>query len=902
MIDDSRIYKIIQTNTNLSSKKILHPLRNKMTFVGEFWETPESLLQSHLDLKDTLETVVDDKGKDTGVLTDESKKAYAEHWKFVQERVKWINSKTGDMNLAKQYSGGFSTIHPYALLNLYGASAISNSSLSSLVKDKNWVDDIDQSTPLGQLNASLRRKIRKNPVIPVLPSGISGQPLTSNTKKTNDAIAKNENDNEEVAELKRDLYNLYYDDENNGINTDILANYMEDTPSNVYDNRNTRKWYEVNVKDSNYSGRYAKNPTTSDLINWASQEPRGRFPYSYTDFVYCKYWNKIPNNHLITLRRFANPTTDNLEPANYKGGNYEDTGKTYESTTMVKNPNYKQDSSTDSSDGNSTAAPGANNTNANANNTSAKNANTSNSNKSGDKEAAKTTDPSVNTKDEYLPQKETRPIYAIKSAPMRSKEPYTPLCTAVTYFGGDTGNKLNDILKFTVGYNWTEAKSDVWQATSNQQEDGGMVNSNTWTGAGIGFLSRALGILGDLKGDQPIDSAAAAGLPPDPYAPGGVYENRIIGPINVITEVKKRDRGLKFTQDGLNITFEYVSRPIAGINNKAILLDLLGNMLAMTYSEGHFFGGAVRYRNENPAIYPWRNTSDWNKLYSGKLFGKNGFYSSVVGRVFNKENFNFLGGMIKGLLDGVMQGAKDLLNTMFGNGKDNSQEAAEKRKKAGSILTRVKGTAGRALAAKLVKGTTAPWLQNAHALLTGEPVGDWHLTIGNPLNPIAMIGNLIVDTADFEFSDELGPDDFPIGFKCVVHLKHGMGRDRGAAESMFNRGNGRIYMLPNGFRSSADSETTVDAYTGVHNKQKDTMHISPRTGTLMPSGTDSIIKGAENDGKIALNNTKAIKYDLNEQKLNNYYNPMQFTMLLNSANDGIANYYYLNSKFVHYVI
>ena len=858
MIDDSRIYKIIQTNSDLKSKRIIHPLRNKMTFVGDFWETPESLMQSHLDLKESLDVVVKD-GKTTDELTDESKKAYADHWKYVKERVKWINSKTRDLRLAYQYSGGFSTIHPYALLNLYGAAT-----MKSKVDLSTWKDTY---VPVAdRTDASTNQK---------------GTANASGTQVMNSAIATNKSTDSLTLEQE---FNQLYEDT---AQSDKVLNTFDDSPNNLYDNKNTRKWYEVNVKDSANPGRYAKNPTTSDLINWAAQEPRGRFPYSYTDFVYCKWWNKIPNNRLITLRRYANPTTDNLEPANYKGGEYEDTGKTYAHTTQVENPNYKDPSTNDAS-ANADGAPGGTDASANTGNANAQ-AKANSNNK----------DSSVNTTDRYLTKTEQLPVYAIKSAPMRSKQPYTPLVTAVTYFGGDTGNKLSDILKFTVGYNWTDAKSDVWEATSNQQEDGGMVNSNTWTGSGIGFLARSLGILGDLRGDQPIDSAAAVGLPPDPYASGGVYENRIIGPINVITSVKKRDRGLKFSNDGLSITFEYTARPIAGINNKAIMLDLLGNMLAMTYSLGQFFGGAVRYRNPNPAIYPWRNVSDWNKLYSGKLFGKNGFYSSVVGRVFNKENFNFLGGMIKGLLDGVMQGAKDLLNTMFGNKKDDSKAAADRRKQAGSVLDRVKGTAGRALAAKLVKGTTAPWLQNAHALLTGEPVGDWHLTIGNPLNPIAMIGNLIVDTADFEFSDELGPDDFPIGFKCVVHLKHGMERDRGAVESMFNRGAGRIYMLGDSFKSSADSETTVDAYTGVHNKQAGTLNISPRTGFLVPAGTDSIIKG--NTG-VDLANSKAIVYDQNEQKLNNYYNPMQFTMMLNSANDGIPNYYYVNSKFVNFVI
>ena len=97
-------------------------------------------------------------------------------------------------------------------------------------------------------------------------------------------------------------------------------------------------------------------------------------------------------------------------------------------------------------------------------------------------------------------------------------------------------------------------------------------------------------------------------------------------------------------------------------------------------------------------------------------------------------------------------------------------------------------------------------------------MGEWHLTIGNPLNPIAMIGNLICDGLEIKWSDELGPDDFPIGFDAIVTLKHAMGRDRDAVESMFNRGYGRIYSLPNMFRSSADYETSVDKWTGPQNR------------------------------------------------------------------------------------
>lgn len=108
------------------------------------------------------------------------------------------------------------------------------------------------------------------------------------------------------------------------------------------------------------------------------------------------------------------------------------------------------------------------------------------------------------------------------------------------------------------------------------------------------------------------------------------------------------------------------------------------------------------------------------------------------------------------------------------------------------------------------------------ALLIGEPVGEWHTTIGNPLNPIAMIGNLIVDHIEIEFNDELGPDDFPTELKIVVTLNHGMARDRDAIQSIFNRGMGRIYELSDDIKGSADYETAVDAYTRDGGKYKTT--------------------------------------------------------------------------------
>ena len=93
------------------------------------------------------------------------------------------------------------------------------------------------------------------------------------------------------------------------------------------------------------------------------------------------------------------------------------------------------------------------------------------------------------------------------------------------------------------------------------------------------------------------------------------------------------------------------------------------------------------------------------------------------------------------------------------------------------------------------------------SLLTGAPVGEWHLTIGNPCNPIAMIGNLICKNVKIEFGDILGPDDFPTTLKATFQLEHGRDRERGEIESMFNRGDGRLYA------SSAPTSASVGSYS-----------------------------------------------------------------------------------------
>lgn len=484
---------------------------------------------------------------------------------------------------------------------------------------------------------------------------------------------------------------------------DISTNYLIDSSSH-------RPWYEVDIKDSTSNIGYSKYPTTARIIDWGNSDSRGRTPYQFQDFVFSKWWNKIPNNRLITLRRYSMPIYDNFETV-------------------------------------------------------------------------------------YDPEGEDENLFP-------------PVATAVTYFGEDTGNSLKDILKFTTGLNWGDVSANVWTV------DGGPAVSinEAMSGAGnalgleklFSVAGNALTGLSILNNDiSPNGLIEKNGLPPDPYQ-NGPYENRILGPVNRIDAVKKREAGLKFEMSGLKIKFDYVARPIGGINSKAVLLDILSNFMLMGSASAIFFGGAHRFRIQG-CRFPANKNSAIRKLYSGDLEGGiNDMFKQFTNTIEG-------GGESGGFLNMLMETAKGLLSDLLGAIGNPFGLAVEDTENEGAQTA--KEGIKNAVIQKMHTGMRYPYLQGMRALLIGEPVGEWHLTIGNPMNPIVTIGNLICTGIDVEIDDAqgLGPDDFPLGFTITVSLEHGMARDKDAIESMFNRGGGRIYELD--IETSADKQTRVDRET-----------------------------------------------------------------------------------------
>lgn len=499
--------------------------------------------------------------------------------------------------------------------------------------------------------------------------------------------------------------------------------YGSEGGAKLMNQRGERRWYEVDQAFGTGStdlANFASNPTTSSLISWGNGDPYGRTPYHFTDFVFSKYWNKVENNRLITLRRFGAPILDNLKFPGMDG------------VTKLGNPGS---------------------------------------------ETYKGTTDSGST----------------------SRILFPPMAHAVTYFGEETGNNLNDILKFTTGLRWDDVKSDVWEVRAESTPDN---EAGPGVFKSLAGLSKMLAIAGGNFDPQLIMNQG--NLPPDPYKEGP-YENRILGPVNRIDSVKRRIAGLDFEWSGLNLQFEYVARPVGGVNPKAVLLDIMSNFLIIGSASAVFFGGQHRFMS-NPAKYPFlggeKGIEAW---YSGKPLQWAGHtVDAFVGQVTNED-------------DGIAKGAQGFFDQLLGKTGEGGIKG---------IFGAVKGLfTGEGPGANLIKGKLAeksagqvPYLQGMKALLTGEPVGEWHVTIGNPLNPIAMIGNLICTGIEIEFGNELGPDDFPTEIKITVKLDHGMPRDRDAIQSIFNRGMGRIYDLPDKFEGTADGQTKVDNYTANANE------------------------------------------------------------------------------------
>jgi hypothetical protein len=216
------------------------------------------------------------------------------------------------------------------------------------------------------------------------------------------------------------------------------------------------------------------------------------------------------------------------------------------------------------------------------------------------------------------------------------------------------------------------------------------------------------------------------------------------------------------------------------MNQKAVMLDLIANILRVTYMEGTFWGGSVKW------VGPPGNNSLMNKMHSfiDNAWEKlGGFAESFLNGSINWQE---LFGSLSDAAGNFVNGAAKTAEGMFKNGA-----VEEEMKEFGQAVTKYMEdkNMGEALKGQLKNALGRPALYAINSFVSGEDLGLWHLTIGNPLNPIAVMGNLILQNAELSFGDvPLGLDDFPTEIKVAITLKHCKPRDLTGIAKLFTKG------------------------------------------------------------------------------------------------------------------
>ena len=200
------------------------------------------------------------------------------------------------------------------------------------------------------------------------------------------------------------------------------------------------------------------------------------------------------------------------------------------------------------------------------------------------------------------------------------------------------------------------------------------------------------------------------------------------------------------------------------------------------------------------------------------------------------------------MANNTLQAAKDLLsgNMTMGEVVDKMGAVAQKGAQKVSDMN-----LGQAMMGSIKNKLGRPSLYAFDSLLTGAKVGLWHVTIGNPKNPIATFGNLIMTNAKITHSGPLGFDDFPTDLHVSVSLKHAMSRDATEISKMYTKGQNGIYL------SLCSPFNTIEFNDG----QKAKTNINLETPSEAPSKNQ--INNATNNQNQSKENKKNAD---NEQK------------------------------------
>lgn len=469
-----------------------------------------------------------------------------------------------------------------------------------------------------------------------------------------------------------------------------------DTPEN---RRNIKKNSDCSIKN---------------LVNSSKLGVLGSATYDYSDFAYCKYLGKMPNNYMITLRRFPIAVNDYIKP--------------------IGNNSFPKTSFGDPS-----------------------------------------------AKGSYVPP--------------------TSLGCLVTWIG-TPGNELESILTYSYNMSYKSLEGTMQDDQMSDQPNPLNTLFSTFDPKYQAAVQK--GMAGNaLTSSNLFGGKIKEGFGKAPYQDHLNHRdaNKVYGPVDRVQDTHIRsDEGLKFNHS-FTLTFEYELRAYNNINTRQAMLDLLANVLAVTYQAGDFFPGGYRALG-----------APQSDVFSNlRIMQTQGGISDFT-NAFHKD------------IQTIMSKTSDYIESN------------------GGIVKTVKNLAS-SFGGMLIGGLLNKWgrpQKNAlNSLLSPAPVGLWHVTVGNPFHPIMTIGNMILEKTTITHTGPLGLDDFPTGLKVVCELKRAKGRDKRDIEKLYMHGINRIYShvgnnIEKLYKSAPEykgGDKTVNVYqvnpesfSGV--KQKDIMETS----------------------------------------------------------------------------
>jgi hypothetical protein len=492
----------------------------------------------------------------------------------------------------------------------------------------------------------------------------------------------------------------------------------------------------------------SRNPTAQQIIKVTTASgnhlnPQSKYvgqPYNVKDFIFCKHYGVIPNNRMITLRRFPGPVMDNLRVP-ISGPRIE--------------PEYKDGKLT----GTRKNGPGI-------------------------------------TKEEMLRTGVAQ-----------------PMAQAVTFFGDGTGNDLNAILNVDTGLVFVEkTQKDKQELAGNDQ---GLLNSP------LGDLFKGLSSEQTQENVTGVSNLIGTFTDPDNIdlqtrrhywdlltQGDGPLSQRIFVDVNTVNSMHVRGQGFTGGEQSFSLNFTYSLTSVGSINSRMLFMDLFANLLAIGSDYGKFLTPQLLYEARRQGI--------------GFPGGADAYVQSLTRPV------EYLNGILKKSFKAELEGKKQQL-------EDNVKKAKEEISafKDGKALSK-DGVVYKTISA-LLTNQQIDKLKYEPIMLSGYPTGEWHVVVGNPLNPIAMIGNLICTNVKIKFNNVLGPDDFPTELTATFSLKSARKKHRGDYESMLNRGRGRLYL---GKLPISDQSTNgfVTARTNIDMNQIDLEDV--KTIISKTAGTD----------------------------------------------------------------